>query len=432
VNRDNLRFGMGIVVGLLMAWIAALTWPPDEEPDLARYREVRDFVRQSYVREVDPDELLDRALQGLVEGLDPYSRYYDENQVAALERDTTGRYRGIGVVFKRPLKEGRVLFALPGSPAEHAGMQIGDEVLSVNGRSIKEAAELDLQETIARADGPVLDFEVRRLDGSRQELRVQREELVDPTVRHGRMLDAEQGIGYLAITSFSQETPEEFDRELSVLKQEGLRALVIDVRGNLGGVLRSAVAIANRFVGEGLLVSTEGRGDPVRYEADPERALDRGLPLVVLVDDESASASEVFAAALQDHRAAVIVGSPTYGKGMVQKVRAFGGAQAEVKLTTAYYYTPAHRNLERTVLKAWEVGLQPDVRVELDSNEARRIRVHLASYSPPRSALPALRAWEEAEKITLVAAHPSDAQLHAAILLLRGKRPGPYPLAGRG
>jgi C-terminal peptidase prc len=251
------------------------------------------------------------------------------------------------------------------------------------------------------------------------------EELVDPSVRHARLIgEGLPRIGYLAITSFSRKTPDEFDAALVALGE--LDALVIDVRGNPGGVLEAAVLIANRFVAQGMLVSHEGRGAVVEFQARPEEATRAGLPLAVLVDGDSASASEVFAAALQDHRAAVLVGTATYGKGVVQEVRHFDQGRAVVKLTTAYYYTPAGRNLERTVESAWDSGIQPDLWVELAEDEALAVAQHLASHAAPPAALPRLRAWEQELGVQLVPSHPPDRQLEAALALFRADRPGAW------
>jgi carboxyl-terminal processing protease len=432
VQGPRLNYWLGVATGLLLGAVFVLSRGRDEDPELERYREVREFVQASYVRDVDSRELLDRALHALVEGLDPYSRYYDARQVAGLRRETTGRFRGVGIIFRAPVDEGRVLFPLPDSPAERAGVQVGDQVLAVDGRPLVELAPGELQGLLADQERPMLRLELHGLDGRTRVVAVERDVIVDPTVRHARLLDPERGLGYLAIVSFSQETPGEFDRAVRGLQQAGLCGLIVDVRGNLGGVLGSAVQVANRFMRRGAIVSTEGRGEVVEYAAEPDRAHFQGLPLVVLVDEDSASASEVFAAALQDHRLAVVVGSPTYGKGMVQKMRAFDDGQAEVKLTTAYYYTPTHRNLERTVADAWEFGLQPDVAVALTRLERERIHDHLASYGPPPAALEALRAWEQSEGQALIEEHPSDAQLEAAAGLFRGERPGAFALAGNG
>lgn len=424
-------FWLGLAGGFALASGAFALWRRGEDRDLAHYREVRDWVRANYVRDLDSRGLVDAALHGMVESLDGYSRYYDGAQVAALERDTTGRYRGIGVVFRPPLDSARVLFALPGSPADRAGLRPGDKILAVDGVQSEELDGPALQRAIGESGSDTLELVVQARSGDTRTLRLERAELVDPTVRHAQMLDPERGIAYLAITSFSKETPAEFDRWVAVLQAQGMRALVLDVRGNLGGVLHSAVRIANRFLDRGLIVSTEGRGEPTRYDALRAEATLAALPLALLVDADTASASEVLAGAVQDHRRAVLVGGKTYGKGMVQQVRAFGDDEAEVRLTTGYYYTPAHTNIERTVQKGREHGLMPDLRVELPREVAARVRAYLARYSPPESTLEELRAWERDEGIVLVPPLVRDAQLEAALALFRGERPGPQPLEKR-
>ena len=398
---------------------------------MALYRRVRDFVSTSYVREIDALELQDRALRGMIESLDPYSRYYDHTEVAGLSRETTGVYPGIGVAFAPIEPPGQILFPLPNSPAEDAGLSVGDRIVSANGRDLVDLSLEELGEVIRKAarEGQELLLEVESRRGGRRSLRVKPDEVVDPTVRHARLLEGDPAVGYLAITSFSRLTTTEFDEAVRSLGGTQLAGLVVDVRGNLGGVLDTAVEIANRFVSEGVLVTHEGREETVTFEADSREAHLAGLPLVVLVDGESASASEVFAAALQEHRAAVVVGSPTYGKGLVQKVRGFGRDLAVVKLTSSYYFTPSHRNLERTVDEAWNSGIQPDLDVELTEPETRLLHAHLASYGPPPGALAELRKWEAESGASLVRTHPPDAQLEAALALFRGERPGAWAAA---
>lgn len=421
--RSSFLFATGILTGVLLVLILDQLWPPAVPRDELRYRETRDFVRSNFVREVDPQSLADDALRGLVEGLDDYSRYYTGAQVAGIERETTGRFRGIGAVFKEPLDEGVVLFALPDSPAERAGLQVGDRLLEIEGRAFGDLEPGGLAQVLGDESRDTLVLLVRGRSGGERRLTVTREVVADPSVRHARIVDAERGIGYLAVRSFSETTPREFDRALVELEERGLEALIVDVRGNFGGLLSAAVELANRFLSEGVIVSTQGRGAPVVYEARGSLATWEGLPLVLLVDSESASASEVFAAALQDHRLAAVVGAPTYGKGTVQRVRTLDAGRSLVKLSTSYYFTPAGRNLERSVAKAWEFGILPDVWIELDPDAKQRARSALERYSPPSAALPALRAWELEEQLELLSPPPDDAQFLAALALLRGERP---------
>lgn len=422
-------FAGGLLLGVLLATGIDFARSAHEEPDIAHYREVRDFVSESFVREVDHEQLLDRALHGLTEGLDPYSRYYDREETAELERDMEGRYTGIGAVFKQPIAQGRILFTLPGSPAAQAGLRVGDRLVEIDGVATSTLDEERMRALLGDAQRDILHLVVQGLDGVQRPAQVKRASIVDPTVRHERMLDPERKIGYLAITTFSHETAAEFDQAFERLRARGMRALLLDLRNNPGGVLGAAVDIARRFIADGVIVSTEGRGQPIVHRAVPAEAWYRGFPLVLLVDGGSASASEVLAAALQDRRAAVITGSATYGKGMVQTIRHFTEAQAIAKVTTSYYYTPAHRNLERSLEPDREFGIAPDIAIRLSAAERQTIHDFLAHYSPPPDALPALKAWEAAESVTLIEAQPQDPQIDAALALFAGKKPGPYPAA---
>ncbi len=429
--RDWAHLLAGLALGLAVGLVAWKVRPSGGDDDLERYREVRDYVREQYVSEKDERELLEQSLHGMVESLDPYSRFYGAAEVAQLKRETSGQYTGIGVVFAPPVSEARVLFTLPKSPARAAGIRVGDKLLRVGGRDVGAMAPGELRALLGEPDRDPIEVAVLGRDDVERSTQVGSEELVDPSVRHARIVDEALGVGYLAILSFSQETADEFDAAVRDLQARGMKALVVDLRGNLGGVLRTAVRIANRFVPEGVIVSHEGRTETIRYNAERKLATLEGLPLVVLVDGESASASEVLAAALQEHRAAVIVGSPTYGKGMVQQVRTFGGGDMVVKLITSYYYTPSHRNLERTVDGAWSVGVLPDVEMALKSAENDALRAWRASYSPPEDLRAQIAEWELQEGRKLTAQAPPDAHLDAALELFRGRRPGAYSVAAR-
>lgn len=425
-QRDLFHLLVGSATGLIVGLVFHRMAVPEDQPELVRMQRVHEFVEAQYVREVAAGDLVDEALRGMVESLDPYSRYYSRDELRAMERETSGHYQGIGVVFARPVREAEILFTLSGSPADQAGIGVGDRFVEVDGWRTSELADGELHDRIGGPDASSpLPLRVADREGNERDVLLERSDLIDPTVRHAEILDDELGVGYLAITSFSKETPTEFDAAWRDLEQRGARSLVVDVRGNLGGVLRSAVTLVNRFVSEGLIVSQEGRGPAVRYEARAREAWYEDTPLVVIVNGESASASEVFAAALQDHRAAVVVGGPSYGKGMVQQVRDFDG-EAAVKLTTAYYYTPSHRNLERSVAGAWESGIVPDLSVPMSALETRTVHQFLLSYGPPPEALAEIRAWEAEDERKLLTPRPPDAQLDAAVALFRGERPGSY------
>lgn len=414
---------LGLVSGLLVAMIWHELSPASR--DLVQYRAVRDFAREAFVRDVADEELLDNALHGMLGELDPYSRFYDAEESEALERETRGRFRGIGVIFRAPVAAGQVLYPLAGSPADRAGVRVGDTFVEVEGRSVQEMGEAEFRATLGNPEGRVLEARLRGLAGDERKVAITPASIVDPSVRHVRVLDAARGIGYLAITSFSHETPGEFDRAVAFLHERGARALILDLRHNFGGVLEAAVVVAGRFLRDGTIVSTEGRGDPVIYRADLQGAWYADTPLVILVDGDTASASEVVAGALQDHRVAVLVGEATYGKGMVQTIRSFERFGTRAKVTSSYYYSPTHRNFERSAEPGRDYGILPDVEILLDAGERARVHAHLASYSPGPEAIPLLEAWERAEGVPLVGAQPDDPHLVAALELLLGRRPAP-------
>lgn len=422
-------FLMGSLFGALLMTLVVELLPAREESDVAHYREVREFVRSSYVGEVDVDRLVERAMEGLVKSLDPYSRYYDDpSSTAQLDRETSGQYTGIGVVFLPKEDQGglQVLFPVSGSPAARTGLRVGDRLVEVEGRDVGEMSPDDVRAALRGTPGSKLGLVVEGLDGQRRRIETPREVLLDPTVRHAELVDPGLGIAYVAITSFSRETCEEFDAALRELSAAGMRALVLDLRANPGGVLTSAVRVARRFVPEGVIVSTEGRGLPVVHRAVRSEAWYAGLPLVVLIDGATASAGEVLAAAVQDHRLAVLVGAPTHGKGVVQTVRRFPERDTIAKVTSSYYYTPAGRNLERNPGFGREHGILPDVEIPIGDSQRARIHAFLRRYTPPLAALEELRLWEHTQGVELLERRPDDPQLAAAIDLLRGRRPGPW------
>jgi len=421
---SSLVFGVGFSSGLLAFGTLRLLLPGAHDPDVELFRAVRDLALESYVEEPEPRQLVDDALRGMVGGLDRYSRYYSVDEIAAVERETSGEYLGIGVLFL-DADAGLVRFALPDSPAERAGVTPGDRIVQVDGEWVADLPPGGLRERLRREKSDAIELVLEDRSGARRSASLRPAQVVDPTVRHARMLDQERGIAYVAVVSFSHHTPEEFDREVARLAERGMRGLVLDLRANPGGILDSAVQLANRFVGEGVLVSTRSRTETRSTHAKAEESRWRDLPLVLLVDGDSASASEVLCGALQDHRAAVVVGEPTYGKGAVQTLSRFERDAALVKITTSSYFTPAGRRIERNT--DWG-GLAPDVLVPLPAVERRAVHAFLATYSPPESALEALLSWEREAGVEVLVPAPADPQLDAARKLLSGEAPGPVAL----
>lgn len=428
-----LVLALGAALGALatIAWISVggeiqllERWSSDYD-DIAHYREVRDFVQERYVGDSDPDALVRVALTSMVESLDEYSRYYHtNNEIQGFKRETRGSFAGIGIVFMNNYEAGpiQVLFPCEASPASRAGVRVGDLIVSVDGAMLEDLDRQEVRDVFKGEEGSEVTLGVVGLDGEEREVQVTREARTDPSVRHPHLIDRELRIGYLAITSFTTETPAEFGYALTALGEIDMRGLIIDLRGNPGGILKSAIQLAEHFIPEGVITQTRGRDEPVVYERDmlsEREVLD--LPLVVLVDGGSASSSEVLAGALQDHRVAVLVGSPTYGKARVQSARQFIEAGALAKVTSSYYQTPSGRDLDRSPERPW--GIQPDLLVEVDEKAEGRIHRHINRYDPPAEALEALFAWEDSSGEEILPKDPPDPQLDAALVLLRGERP---------
>jgi carboxyl-terminal processing protease len=413
-----IRLGLGIVIGVAVALFAigggvfgrreaaplaasppaakskpaASQLTPSESAQLA---EVIERVQRDYVDDVAHPALVDDALRGIVSGLDPYSSYLDAEEYADLRVSTAGTYAGIGIEVSTAERALRVVRPFRDSPAAAAGIRSGDMIAAIDGEPVGS----DLDGAMARMRGP---------RGSSVKLAILRAGQILPLefkveraqvdVHSVVLAQLESGYLYARISSFSDTTAADFAGSLARARRdfpEKPRGLVLDLRNNPGGVLESAVDVADQLLESGLIVTADGRTPAARFtmRATPGDVLP-GVPVVVLVNGATASAAEILAGALQDHRRAVLLGRHTFGKGSVQTVMPLAQGRA-IKLTTSRYFTPSGRSIQGS-------GIEPDHEfahegVPLDLDDAR-VRTSLATR---------------------------DAGIHAALDLLKGRKPRP-------
>ncbi len=377
--------------------------------EIRRYVNVYNAVKQAYVEPVDDRKLMQSAIRGLLLDLDPHSAYLPKPAADAFVEDSDGAYDGIGVeVQQQP--DGSILVVSPidDTPAAKAGVKAGDIIIAIDGKTL--TPELTAANPLRGAPGSKTVLTVQR-EGIAKALQitVQRETIRISSVR-GRML--EPGYGYIRVSAFQADTAKDFNAQLVKLQAQaesgkGLRGLVLDLRTNPGGLLTSAVQIADDLLEKGKIVSTRGRislGD-AEFNATPGDLL-RGAPLAVIVDAGSASASEVLAAALRDNQRAVLVGSRTFGKGVVQTVFPLDNGDS-VKLTTARYYTPSGKSIQAR-------GIDPDIVLKPDAT-IKGVRSDISEASLPGH----LRGDQESAGVGIGDVLEGDAPIAAALLQLK-------------
>lgn len=321
-----------------------------------KLKQLKAVIDEYYLDDVDEDALKEYTYKGMIAGLnDPYSVYYTKKEYQEVEESTEGVFSGVGIVLTQDRETNAIVVVKPmkGGPAYEAGIKAGDILTKVEGKKI--SADEDLNSVVSRVKGKEgssvkLTFE---RDEKEKEYTLERQEIKTPTVEYEML---EEKVGYIKITEFDEITVEQFDEALSRLTNRGMKKLVLDLRDNPGGLLSSVTDIADMILPTGMIVYTEDKnGERMEYKAKTEASVEQDI--AVLINGNSASASEILAGAIQDYKAGTIVGTTSYGKGIVQNIFQLGDGSA-VKLTIANYYTPKGRNIHKK-------GIEPDVEVDL-------------------------------------------------------------------
>jgi carboxyl-terminal processing protease len=294
---------------------------------------------------------------GACDALDDYTTYLTPDKLDDLYAMIDGNFVGLGIELKLDAQGLRLVGVIRGGPAWESGLKVGDQITHIAGRAVKGLGLDEAANRLQGTEGSSVEIAVQHPDGSGQTYRMVRRHVEVESVTNAKMVDQAHGLGYLQLMGFQKTSTEELDRAITALRRQGMTSLVIDLRGNPGGLLNIAVEIADRFIDNGVIVSTRGRapGQSQVYRATA-RAVWK-MPLYVLIDHDSASASEILAGALKDHGRAVVVGETrTYGKGSVQSIFALRSAPTGLKLTTAKFYSPTNRPYS-------EQGVEPDLLV---------------------------------------------------------------------
>jgi len=359
--RHGLALALSVLAGVALTPVQAApekATPPDNLlplDELRTFTGVLDAVKQDYVEPVKDKDLLENAIRGLLSNLDPHSAYLDAEAFQDLQIGTSGEFGGLGIEVSQEDGFLKVIAPIDDTPAQRAGIRAGDLIIRLDDVSVKGMALADAIQKMRGKPNTAITLTIIR-EGARKPLKIKLvREVIQVRSVKSRLL--EPGFGYLRITQFQARTAQNLEQALQELEQQNkapLRGLVLDLRNNPGGVLNGAVEVTDDFLDGGVIVQTKGRGNgsDQSYKATPGDRI-KAAPIVALVNGGSASASEIVAGALQDHRRALIVGERTFGKGSVQSILPLGNGAA-VKLTTARYYTPNGRSIQAE-------GIVPDI-----------------------------------------------------------------------
>ncbi|GAW86080.1 carboxyl-terminal processing protease [Bathymodiolus platifrons methanotrophic gill symbiont] len=377
-QKNILMLLIGCCLGVLVSTAGSVLADKEAEQavslpfeELRTFTEIFGRIKQDYVESVDDKELLENAIRGMLVGLDPHSSYLDAEEYKELKVGTTGRFGGLGIQVTMEDGFVKVISPIDDTPAQRAGMQSGDLIIKLDEQPVKGMTLTNAVKIMRGEVGSEIVLTVvRKGKNAPFKVTLVRDIIKVKSVRSRTL---EEGFGYLRISSFQSPTGKAVEEAVNSLKKENggeLKGMVLDLRNNPGGVLNGAVSVSDAFLNSGKIVYTEGRIKDAKmdFNATPGDLLD-GAPIVILINAGSASASEIVAGALQDHKRAIIMGSKSFGKGSVQTIMPTGNGGA-VKMTTARYFTPSGRSIQAT-------GIEPDIeleRLKLETLEATNFK----------------------------------------------------------
>lgn len=328
----------------------------------AKQESVMKIAQRDFLYEADEGKMLEGALEGTLKALgDPYTQFMTKEEFEALMQDTEGTYEGIGVYITAS-DDNKILIVSPieDTPAEKAGLKTGDKIIGINGTEFT-ADKIDEAVSIMKGEpGTSVTLTIQRLKDDNtsdvSDVVVNREKIKIKTIKQAML---EDGTGYIRITTFDMHTSEDFKTAYAELKNQGMKGLVIDLRYNPGGIIDATVDISDMFMGEGIVTYTKTKSGETEYFKSDANA--ENIPIVMLINEGSASASEIMAGAMKDTQRATLIGTKSFGKGIVQRVQRFGSDGEGIKMTVSEYFTPNGINIHG-------IGIEPDIEIKLSED----------------------------------------------------------------
>ncbi len=373
MNKHERRIWILTIIVIISAWYLTSRYyigkaNEDLYKNLKTFNEVLSLVEATYVDKPDPNKLIEGAIDGMLSSLnDPYTRFMKEEGYKELKVETEGKFGGVGFVVTIKDDKLTIISPMDGTPASKAGLKAGDIIVKINDEPTKG---LDLETAVSKIRGKVgtyVTLWIQR-EGYPELLKFElKRDIINIKSVFSKIINDKKKIGYIKITTFGEDTPDSVEKALKEFEKEKIDAIIMDLRNNPGGLLLSAWKIADFFLSKGIIVSTKGRIEEQnkKYYASSIEYCE-GKPMVVLVNNGSASASEIVTGALKDNDRAIVVGTKTFGKGVVQTVRELGDDQA-VAITTARYYTPSGVCIHKE-------GIKPDVEIDFEKLKNYQIK----------------------------------------------------------